>query len=83
MVPLSTRCRNCGYSLITDFEPPEIRFGYYIGGNQKLDRSHADTVRETLSTTLSLTSNIDNEISRMENMLEILRRKREDMRKLL
>lgn len=63
-----------------DIQPPKHMFHGFLGGNYKLSKHQVDNVRETIAITLARTSEIDNEISRMEEALEILRGKREDLR---
>lgn len=77
----STFCRKSGHSLIPDVQAPEFLFSEYINGNRKFDSYQVNFVRKAIVITVALTPEINDEISRMEDVLGILCRKREDLQK--
>lgn len=77
---VSTICDKCGHSL----NRPDIRlrtspFPTLLGKNHCLPAPQADIVRSTIFATLADVSQLDNQILRLQAVVEELKRKRQDL----
>jgi hypothetical protein len=75
----STSCTNCGYAMVKDIEIPATPVPELLGSCVMLSAPQTRMVRDTLCTTQSRISKIDNEITRLMNSVKELQSKRDTL----